>query len=548
MGTSDMEFDYIIVGAGSAGCVLADCLSRDGRNSILVIEAGGSDARFWIKVPVGYGFTFSDPRVNWRYSAEPDPGLNARVGYWPRGRVIGGSGSINAMAWVRGQAHDFDDWESAGAAGWNWDTAQPVFERLVSHSETGPDGRTRIRGTGPLRVSDLSAQMHPFSARFLEAARELDWPLTDDMNGDQPEGLSRYRSTVRNGIRCSPADAFLRPALKRGSVKVLKHALVERLLIRDGQANGVQYRIGNRTMTARARAEVIVSAGAVNSPQLLQLSGIGPADLLRSHGIEVVGDLPQVGRGLQDHLAITHHFLATEPTLNNRLSHRPGQFLAGLQYLLTRRGPLSVPVNQVGGFIRSEETSTVPDMQVFCNPVSFSTQANGKPQMDHEAGFILSVQPCRPTSRGEITIASGDPRDAPLIQPDSLSTEADRDAAVRASKLLRSLAGTPTIRRVTRAPKAPDISAMNDAEMLENFRARSATVFHPCCTCRMGDAPENSVLDERLRVHGVGRLRVVDASSFPNITSGNINAPTMMLAMRAADLIMEDAQTSALHT
>lgn len=548
MGMSEMEFDYIIVGAGSAGCVLADCLGRNGRATVLVIEAGGSDARFWIKVPVGYGFTFSDPRVNWRYSAEPDPGLNARVGYWPRGRVIGGSGSINAMAWVRGQPHDFDDWEGAGAAGWNWDSAQPIFERLVSHSEAGADGRTRIRGSGPLRVSDLSADMHPFSSRFLEAAGELGWPLTDDMNGDRPEGLSRYRSTVRNGIRCSPADAFLRPALKRGNVKVLKHALVERLLIRDGQASGVQYRIGNQSMTARARAEVIVSAGAVNSPQLLQLSGIGPAALLRSHGIDVVGDLPQVGRGLQDHLAITHHFLATEPTLNNRLSHRSGQILAGLQYLLTRRGPLSVPVNQVGGFIRSEETSVAPDMQVFCNPVSYSTRPSGTPQMDHEPGFILSVQPCRPTSRGEIMIASADPHDAPLIQPNSLSTEADRHAAVRASRLLRALANTPTIRRVTRAPKVPDISTMNDAEMLENFRARSATVFHPCCTCRMGVDPAGSVLDERLRVHGVGRLRVVDASSFPSITSGNINAPTMMLAMRAADLILEDAQTTAHHT
>lgn len=545
---SDMEFDYIIVGAGSAGCVLADCLTRNGRTTVLVIEAGGSDARFWIKVPVGYGFTFSDPRVNWRYSAEPDPGLNARVGYWPRGRVIGGSGSINAMAWVCGQAHDFNDWEGAGAAGWNWSTAQPVFERLVSHSETGPDGRARIRGSGPLRVSDLSARMHPFSSRFLEAAQELGWPLTDDMNGDQPEGLSRYRSTVRNGIRCSPADAFLRPALRRGNVRVLKHALVERLLIRDGQATGVQYSLGNRTMTAHARGEVIVSAGAVNSPQLLQLSGIGPAGLLRSHGIDVVSDLSQVRRGLQDHLAITHHFIATEPTLNTLLSRRSGQFRAGLQYLLTRRGPLSVPVNQVGGFIRSEGTAVVPDMQVFCNPVSYSTQPGGAPRMDHDPGFILSAQPCRPTSRGEIMIASADPREAPLIQPNSLSTEADRAAAVRAGRLLRLLAGTPTIRRVTRAPKPPDISVMTDAEMLENFRDRAATVFHPCCTCRMGDDPAASVLDERLRVHGIGRLRVVDASSFPNITSGNINAPTMMLAMRAADLILEDAQTTAHHT
>ncbi|MDF1737499.1 MAG: GMC family oxidoreductase N-terminal domain-containing protein [Minwuia sp.] len=543
-----MEFDYIIVGAGSAGCVLADCLGRNGRARILVIEAGGSDARFWIKVPVGYGFTFSDPRVNWRYSAEPDAGLNGRKGYWPRGRVIGGSGSINAMAWVRGLAHDFDDWESAGAAGWNWQTARAVYDRLESHSERGPDGKVRIRGTGPMRVSDLGAQMHPFSSHFLEAARELDWPLTDDMNGTTPEGLSRYRSTVRNGIRCSPADAFLRPALKRGNVKVLKHALVERLLIQDGHATGVQYRVGDQVMTAHASGEVIVSAGSVNSPQLLQLSGIGPSGLLRSHGIAVERGLEQVGKGLQDHLAITHHFAASEPTLNNRLGHWRGQLMAGLQYVLTRKGPLSVPVNQIGGFIRSDATCTAPDMQVFCNPVSHSTQPSGKPLMERDPGFILSVQPCRPASRGEIAIASGDPHDAPLIRPNSLSDAMDCAAAVRAGRLLRLLASAPTIRRVTRAPKGPDISTMNDAEMLENFRAYAATVFHPCGTCRMGRDASDSVLDARLRVHGVQRLRVVDASSFPNITSGNINAPTMMLAMRAADLILDDARSMAHNT
>jgi len=542
-----MEFDYVIVGAGSAGCVLAERLGRSGRARVLVLEAGGSDARFWIKVPLGYGFTFTDPRVNWRYSAQPDAGLDSRVAYWPRGRVIGGSGSINAMAYVRGLPHDFDDWERAGATGWNWDSARAVFEQIECHRETGPDGRARVRGTGPMSVSDMAARMHPFSNRFLEAATDLDWPLTDDMNGSTPEGLSRYRSTVRNGIRCSPADAFLRPALKRGNVRVVKHALVERLLIADGRATGVRYRVGDRVTTVRARGEVIVSAGSVNSPQLLQLSGIGPGDLLRSQGIEVVRDLGQVGRGLQDHLAITHHFAASEPTLNNRLGHRPGQFMAGLQYLLTRKGPMSVPVNQVGGFIRSGEACAAPDMQVFCNPASYTIGASGKPTMDRTPGFILSVQPCRPTSRGEIRIASPDPREAPLIQPMSLSSDDDCAAAIRASRLLRSLAGTPTMRRVTRAARAPDISTMNDAEMLANFRAHSSTVFHPSCTCRMGRDTSDSVLDARLRVHGIRGLRVVDASSFPNITSGNINAPTMMLAMRAAELILQDASSNTRH-
>lgn len=524
-----MDFDYIIVGAGSAGCVLADRLSRDGTTKVLVIEAGGSDARFWIRLPVGYGHTFTDPRVNWCYSAEPDTGLDARVAYWPRGRVIGGSSSINAMAYVRGLDHDFDDWQAAGAEGWNRDTARQVYARLEHH-----------HGDGPVHVTDLSARMHPFSEHFLDAARDLGWPLTDDMNGDRPEGMSRYRSTVRGGRRWSAADAFLRPALKRRNVRILKHALVEQVLIDNGRATGVRFRIGDGAATVQARCEVILSAGAVNSPQLLQLSGIGPAALLRAQGITVQRDLPEVGQGLQDHLAITHHFSATEPTLNSTLGHWPGRMLAGLQYLLGRRGPLSVPVNQVGGFVRSEPGRAVPDMQVFCNPVSYTIATDSLPKMDREPGFILSVQPCRPTSRGTVMIASPDARQAPLIQPGSLGTDADRAAAIRGSRLLQALAATPAIQGVTRAPKAPDISTMDDAALLENFRARASTVFHPCCTCRMGRDATDSVLDSRLRVHGVDGLRVVDASSFPGITSGNINAPTMMLAMRAADLILED--------
>ncbi|SDE65276.1 GMC family oxidoreductase [Ruegeria marina] len=535
-----MEFDYIIVGAGSAGCVLADRLSEKTSSKVLVIEAGGSDARFWIKVPVGYGFTYSNPKVNWCYNAEPDAGLNSRIAYWPRGRVIGGSSSINAMAYVRGLAQDFDDWEKAGAAGWNWETARWAFERLESHCEIGTDDRMRIRGDGPLRISDLREHMHPFSARFLEAAHDLGWPTKDDMNGVSSEGVSYFRSTVRKGLRCSAADAFLRPALKRRNVKVVTNALVEKLEIRNGRATGVHYRVGNQRILARAKGEVIVSAGAINSPQILQLSGIGPAELLKSHEIEVVQDLGQVGKGLQDHLAITHHFAANEPTLNNRLGRKFGQLLAGIEYVLTRKGPLSVPVNQVGGFVRSDAAQAVPDMQIYCNPASYTTPANGKPTMDRAPGFILSVQPCRPTSRGEIRIASADPAQAPLIQPNSLSTKKDLEDAVQACKLLRTLANATTIVRVTKAPKSPDINNMNDAEMLENFRARASTNFHPTCTCRMGRDASDSVLDARLRVHGVQGLRVVDASAFPNVTSGNTNAPTMMLAMRAADLIIED--------
>ncbi len=535
-GRGMMEFDYIIVGAGSAGCVLADRLSQMPNCKVLVIEAGGSDARFWIKVPLGYAFTFSDPRVNWRYEAEADAGVKGRKAYWPRGRVVGGSSSINAMAYVRGLAHDFDDWEASGAAGWNWRTVQQTYERVESISE-----RAGVRGNGPVRVSDLSRGMHPFSANFLTAAKDLGWPVRDDMNASSVEGLSYFRSTVRNGRRWSAADAFLRPALRRGNVKLVKNALVEKLEISDRQATGVHYRVGGQQITAKARAEVIVSAGAINSPQLLQLSGLGPAKLLKSHGIDVVRALDQVGAGLQDHLAISHQFFATEPTLNSVLGRKVGQALAGMQYLLTRGGPLGVPVNQVGGFVRSDREQAAPNMQVYCNPGAYATRSNGRPEMTSTPGFVLCAQPCRPTSRGRIEIASADPTQAPLIQPNSLSTEQDRVEAITAGRLVQRIATTPTIARLTKSAKTPGFEIMDDAALLEDYRARAATNFHPTCTCRMGNDATDSVLDARLRVHGVRGLRVVDASAFPNITSGNTNAPTIMLAMRAADLILEDA-------
>ena len=534
-----MEFDFIVVGAGSAGCVLADRLSESLGYKVLLIEAGGSDGRFWIKVPLGYGFTYADSKVNWCYTAAPDPGLGGRQAYWPRGRVLGGSSSINAMAYVRGLPHDFDDWEAAGAMGWNWASAQKTFNRIERTSTNGTGS-----GNGPLHISQPTDGMHPFSANFMDAAIDLGWPVLSDMNTAPQEGLAYFQSTLRNGRRWSTADAFLRPALKRGNVKLVQNALVEKLDITEGKVTGVRYRIGARQITAHARREVILSAGAINTPQLLQLSGFGPAEVLKSHGIDVIRDLGQVGQGLQDHLAISHHFIANEPTLNSRLGWKIGQYLAGVQYLLRRKGPLSVPVNQVGGFVRSGTDRDVPDMQVYCNPLAYSANSNGAPLMDREPGFVLSVQPCRPTSRGRVVVASADPAQAPIIQPNSLATNHDQDEAIRAGRLLQELAAAPSIEAKTKAAKAPDVSAMNDAELLENFRARAATNFHPTCTCRMGHDASDSVLDHRLRVHGVPGLRVVDASAFPNVTSGNTNAPTIMLAMRGADLILEDARNT----
>ncbi len=533
------EVDYVIVGAGSAGCVMANRLSANGHHQVLLLEAGGGDARMWIKIPVGYAMTFSDPTLNWGYMTEADTGLAGRRIYWPRGRVIGGSSSINAMAYVRGQPRDFDDWAVAGATGWNWQAVEDAYDRI----ETRAPGASRAKpsGEGPVWVQDLSDQMHPFSRNFLEAGRNAGFAVIDDMNRPGADGLGFYRSTVRRGVRWSSADAFLRPATRRANLRVITHAHVTRLEFSGAQVSGLAYMRGIQTCHVRARKEVILCAGAINSPHLLQLSGIGPAALLKAHGIEVQHDLAHVGQGLQDHLAVSCQFRARVPTLNNMLGSPSGRLRAALRYALTRKGALSVPVNQVGGFVRSTPQQAVPDVQLFCNPASYEINRAGRVVLDRQPGYLLSAQPCRPTSRGHVRIASGSWRDAPVIQPNSLATDDDLDAAVRASKVIRTLARSPQLKTVTEFAKSPDFDTMDDAALLDDFRNRASTVYHPSCTCRMGHGPHDSVLNARLQVHGVPGLRVVDASAFPNITSGNINAPTLMLAMRAADMVLQDA-------
>ncbi|WP_136661006.1 GMC family oxidoreductase N-terminal domain-containing protein [Nitratireductor sp. XY-223] len=540
---STLEFDFIVVGAGSAGCVLAERLTRDGRNTVLLVEAGGTDRKLRIRVPIGYGFTFMDPSVNWCYGAEPDPELGGRQAYWPRGKVVGGSSSINAMVYIRGLPHDFDDWAESGATGWDWKNVRPVFERTEKKAWR-ENGRLRTSGTGPLWVTDEADQAHPVTGRFLDAAREAGWPTTADINGVEREGLGIFHNTTRRGWRCSSADAFLLPALRRGNLNMTSNALVERIVFDGNRAVGISYRQGDRTMEARARREVIVSGGAVNSPKLLQQSGVGPAEQLAAHGIDVQTDLPEVGGGLQDHLAINYYYRSTVPTLNNQLQPWPSRVYAALQYALTRRGMLSLGINQCGGFIRSSPDTPRADIQIYCNPATYSTGDGTKPQIDPEPGFLLAFQQCRPTSRGRIDIASSDPADPPAIKPNSLTTNEDRDAVVRGARLLRQLVETPTMKRLIRAPKQPDLAVLSDDGALEDFKARAATVYHPCCTCRMGTSARNSVLDARLRVHGIDRLRVVDASAFPNVTSGNTNAPTIMLAQKGADIILEDTRAA----
>jgi choline dehydrogenase len=528
------QFDYIIVGAGTAGCVLADRLSANERYRVLVLEAGGSDARFWIRTPIGYGRTFADASVNWKYQAEGSPGLNGRGMYWPRGRVVGGSSSINALVYCRGMPEDFDDWRDLGNVGWGWDDVRPYFER----SERRVDPQGRASTSGALDVKNVTPYLHRMRDNWFGAATELGLPVTDDFNGSQPEGFGSYQVTIRDGRRQSAADAFLRPALQR-RVKLETHAWVSKLLIEQGRVIGVEWWRGNQRHVAHAGREVLLCGGAVNSPQLLQLSGIGPGARLAKFGIPTLVDNSSVGGHLQDHLAVVYSFRATQPTLNNELHSTLGKLRAGVRYLLTRRGPLALSVNQFGGFVRANPAATRPDMQLYFNPVTYGTgdSTRTRIEVDSFPGFYLCFQPTRPTSVGRIDIASPDFRQPPLIAPNYLSTDKDVGDVIHGGHLLQALANTAALRRLTLAPLEPNLLTMDDAALVADFRARGATVYHPVATCRMG-RPQESVVDCALRVHGVEALRVVDASVFPTVTSANTNAPTLMVAQKAADLIL----------
>ena len=536
------EYDYIIVGAGSAGCVLADKLSENGRHRVLVLEAGGTDRHFWVKVPIGYGRTYYDEKINWMYETQPCEGLNNQPSYWPRGKLIGGSSSINAMCYVRGLPGDFDDWRDLGNTDWGWDNALAQYQRFERF--VGVAGVAE--NDNPLYVSNVYKNMHPLKEYFRRAAGEMGLAYHENMNGEEPEGFGPYQINTKNGMRCSAADAFLRPALKRKNVDLESHAHATRILFEGSSAVGIEFQQNGTLQQARACNEVIVSAGAINSPTLLQLSGVGSAGLLNQHGISVVHDSPKVGQNLQDHLGISYNYIAKVPTLNDELHSWPGKIWAGMKYVFARKGPLSLSVNQNGGFVRSTPDQDRPDLQLYFNPVSYSTTqlANKRPLMnpDPYPGFILSFQPCRPTSRGRLEIVSANPFDKPAIVPNYLSTEKDIQDVIAGGRFIRRLSQTPAMTELVRETLEPNLENMSDNDIVDDFKLRAGTVFHPVGTCMMGTDARYCVVDSRLKVHGVSNLRVVDASIFPTLTSGNTNAPTMMVAHTGADLILADAK------
>ena len=534
------ETTFIVVGGGSAGCVLANRLSESGKHSVLLLEAGGSDLNFWVWMPIGYGKAFFDSKLNWKYQTDPDPGTGNRTSYWPRGKVLGGSSSINAMVYVRGQPQDFDDWEAKGNGGWGWSDVLPYFKK----AECNDQGGSEIRGdNGHLSVSTMDNDLHPLCTNFIDSGVECGYPRNRDFNGHSQEGFGLYQNTVKNGLRMSTARAYLRPVQSRQNLRIEKKAHVTRVLFKGARAYGVEYLKNGELHKATADKEVILSAGTINSPQLLQMSGIGPANLLRRHNIEIVHQLNSVGENLQDHLCIDHLYRSRVPTLNNQLHPIWGKLWHGIRYVATRRGPLSLGVNQGGAFVRTQPDARVPDMQLYFSPVSYTKAPTDKrPLMNPDPfpGFLLSAQPTRPTSRGSVHIQSGDPLRHPSIRPNYLSTTRDVDLMLAGARLLRKLTATGAFSAIIDSELLPGEKVLSDDEMIADIRKRATTVFHPVGTCRMGTDPNTDVVDSKLRVYGVDCLRVVDASIFPTITSGNTNAPVIMVAEKAADMILSN--------
>jgi len=533
--TETLEFDYVIVGAGSAGCVLANRLSADGKHSVLLLEAGPEDTNLWIHIPLGYGRLFKEKTVNWMYQTEPEPGLNGRQVFQPRGKVLGGSSSINGLLYVRGQHEDYDRWRQRGNIGWGYDDVLPYFKK----AENQVRGADDFHGVGgPQPVSELS-HADPLSAAFIEAAAETGIPKNPDFNGATQEGAGFFQTTTRYGRRASTAVSYLRPAKGRKNLRIETSALARRIVFDGRCAVAVEYDKTGSVRTARARKEILVSGGAYNSPQLLQLSGVGPADLLRQHGIDVALDAPGVGHDLQDHMQVRMVMRCTQPiTLNDVVNSPLRKALAGLRYAAFRTGPLSIAAGTSGAFFKTNPRLATPDIQIHFLP--FSTDRMGE-KLHPFSGFTASVCQLRPESRGSLRIRSADPTAPPEIRINYLATETDRNANVEGLKILRKILHAPALSPFVVEEVDPGKKVSTDEELLSYARARGSTIYHPTSTCRMGNDPL-AVVDQRLRLRGIEGLRVVDASVMPDLVSGNTNAPIIMIAEKASDMILQDAR------
>lgn len=530
-----MKADYVIVGGGSAGCVVANRLSADPKVSVILLEAGPADRNPWIHIPVGYFKTIHNPKVDWCYKTEPDQGLNGRSIEWPRGRVLGGSSSLNGLLYVRGQPQDYDRWAQKGNHGWSWDDVLPLFKRS-ENNERGADEFHSDEGN--LSVSDMRIQ-RPITDAWVEAAQAAGYKYNPDYNGADQEGVGFFQLTSHNGRRCSSAVAFLNPAKSRPNLTIVTNAHVQKVVVKDKRAVAVTYKDrGGALQTVEAGREIVLSGGSINSPQLLMLSGIGEAEHLADHGIDIVADLPGVGKNLQDHLQARLVYKCNEPTLNDEVRTLFGQARIGLKYILSRSGPMTMAASLATGFVKSRKDLETPDIQFHVQPLSAENPGKGA---DPFSAFTMSVCQLRPESKGEIRLASSDGRDHPKIVPNYLSTETDCRTIVEGVKIARSIARhAPLVEKISEEYRPHASLPMDDYDETLNWaRNNTASIYHPTGTCKMGQDPA-AVVDARLRVHGINGLRVADCSIMPEIVSGNTNAPAIMIGEKASDLIRED--------
>ena len=533
------DFDYIIVGGGSSGATLAGRLSSNPSVKVLLLEAGPSDGSLKIKVPLGYGSLFYDQKFNWKYETEPEAELNGRRMYWPRGKVLGGSSAINAMVYVRGHQNDFKDWEKV-APSWSWSNVEPLFKKIEAWKGKSSSARG---SSGPVGVSNVERDVHPLTNKYLEAGQELGFPLNGDYNGSHMEGVSVYQTTIANGLRVSSASAYISKRNSSRNLKVITNAHVTKLIFDGRRATGVCFSQGNRETTVLTDGEVILSAGALNSPHLLYLSGLGPANELQPHGISVLQDMPHVGRHLQDHIGVDFTLAVNRPSLNQKLRPVLGKFLAGLEYIFFKSGPLAMSLNQAGGFVKSDPSLEAPDLQLYFSPLSYSTAPQGKrPLMspDPYPAVRLGFNPTKPTSEGWISLKSSDPFESPKFVGNYLSTEEDKKVMISGMHLMRKFLKTKAMRDIVEEELSPGSDFNDDKSFMDFARSEGGTVFHQCGTCRMGKDISSSVVDESLKVHGIDGLRVADASIFPRITTGNTNAPSIMVGEKAADIILAE--------